>query len=90
MHAQAPGTLFTSDWPLKDGSKAYTIVNRAEARMNYTGPAILVGSDDRDNSGLHFYDLYHGVEVVPQGGAIHLSVEAAGFGAVLASEGNPS
>lgn len=70
--------------------------------MNYTGPAILVSSDNLDNdaacplppcapnASLRYYDLYHGVEVLPQGGAVHLSVEAAGFGAVLATTATPT
>merc|ERR1719272_604935 len=39
---------------------------------------------------LHYYDLYHGVEVFPQDGAIHLNVEARGYGAILATTATPT
>ena len=84
----APNKLFSSDWPMADGSAAYTIVNRQAPSANYSGPAILV-SEEAD-AALHYYDLYHGVEVVPQGGALHLAVEAAGYGAVLATTATPA
>lgn len=94
----APGKLFASLWPLKDGTAAWTIVNRDAAASNHTGPAVSTrtlpkgyATHDARGAPLHFYDLYHGVEVKPDGaGAISVSVEAGGFGAVLATAATPS
>ncbi len=75
--------VFASRWPL--GSETvFTIVNRNE--YNLTGPQLELPY----NPGLHYYDLWHGTELIPshQGGSVTLSfdMEGNGFGAVLVTQ----
>jgi formylglycine-generating enzyme required for sulfatase activity len=78
--------IFSSRWPLGDQT-VWTIVNRNEYDVN--GPQMSVPS----KAGVHYFDLYHGVELQPghENGHDVLSfpVEAHGFGAVLATSGEP-
>ena len=79
--------VFASRWPLADDT-VWTIVNRNEydaREEQMTVPA---------ESGVHYYDLYHGVELTPaiRGANATLSfpIEAHGFGAILATHSAPS
>ncbi len=79
--------IYTSRWPLGDET-VWTIVNRNE--YDVEGPQIELARAD----GMHYYDLYHGVELTPaktQAGRTLLSfgIEAHGFGALLASRTTP-
>lgn len=79
--------VYASRWPSGDQT-VWTIVNRNE--YNVEGPQIELAATD----GMHYYDLYHGVELTPaknQAGRIELSfpIEAHGFGALLASHSSP-
>ena len=74
--------VYSSRWPL--GSQTvWTIVNRNS--YNIDGPQIDLPAEP----GMHYYDLYHGVELKPviDGRQITLSfaIEANGFGAILAT-----
>ena len=90
----APNTLFASTWPLGGGggggssgggsSCAWTIVNR-DAKNGHTGPAINLTADETASSGWNYYDLWYGEKLKPPSATIPLSLEAAGFGAVLAT-----
>ncbi|MGB8913538.1 MAG: SUMF1/EgtB/PvdO family nonheme iron enzyme [Candidatus Sulfotelmatobacter sp.] len=68
-------------------STLWTIVNRNE--YDVAGPELRVPF----HAGIHFYDLWHGVELKPalRGGEAILSfeIEGRGFGAVLAAEEDP-
>jgi formylglycine-generating enzyme required for sulfatase activity/nucleotide-binding universal stress UspA family protein len=79
--------LYASRWPL-DTKTVWTIVNRNE--YNVDGPQLSVPYEP----GTRYFDLYHGVELsgVREGGTVSLSflVEAHGFGAVLALQGEPA
>jgi formylglycine-generating enzyme required for sulfatase activity len=73
--------VFASRWPLGDET-LWTIVNRNE--YDVADAQMEVPAD------LHYYDLYHGVELKPKArGAerivLSFTIEANGFGAVLAS-----
>jgi iron(II)-dependent oxidoreductase len=74
---------FASKWPGQTES-LWTIVNRNEFEMS--GPEIEVAW----KPGIHYYDLWHGVEVMPEvhGSAATLSfpLSAQGYGAILATE----
>lgn len=76
--------VFSSRWPF-DGKTLWTIVNRTE--YDESGPEMSVPAEP----GVHYYDLYHGVELTPrqEGNEEVLSfpIEAHGFGAVLAIHG---
>ena len=79
--------VYASRWPQGEQT-VWTIVNRNE--YNVEGPQIELAPVE----GMHYYDLYHGVEVTPaknQAGRIELSIgiEAHGFGALLASRTPP-
>jgi iron(II)-dependent oxidoreductase len=78
--------VFASRWPLGDQT-LWTIVNRNE--YDVAGAQMEVEGD------LHYYDIYHGVELKPEGRGVErkvlsFSIEANGFGAVLASSSVPS
>jgi gamma-glutamyl hercynylcysteine S-oxide synthase len=80
--------IFASRWPLRD-ENLWTIVNRNE--YDVSGPQVELAAVD----GLHYYDLYHGVELTPErheGGRVILSfpIEAHGYCAVLASRARPN
>jgi gamma-glutamyl hercynylcysteine S-oxide synthase len=79
--------VFASRWPL-DTQTVWTIVNRN---------AYATGGRQMDvalTPGMRYFDLYHGVEIKPDtnGSSISLSfaLEAHGYGAILATPGEPS
>ena len=72
--------VFASRFP-KDGRTVWTLVNRTA--YNIDGPQIRVAA----GGGLHYFDLWHGVELTPQNGALSVAIEGLGFGAVLAQSG---
>ncbi|HKK47340.1 MAG TPA: SUMF1/EgtB/PvdO family nonheme iron enzyme [Balneolaceae bacterium] len=78
--------VFASKWPLHDQT-VWTIVNRNPYNIN--GQQMKLPY----KKGMHYYDLYHGVELTPQrdGDQVILSfeMEEKGFGALLASETPP-
>jgi iron(II)-dependent oxidoreductase len=79
--------IFASRWPLGKQT-VWTIVNRNEYDVD--GSQMEVPADE----GVHYFDLYHGVELTPannQAGRNVLSfpIEAHGYGAVLASNSAP-
>lgn len=80
-----PG-IFASKFPAGDRT-LWTIVNRNE--YDVSGGQLRVPY----RAGIHFYDLWHGVELTPlvsSGGAtLSFSVEGLGFGAVLATTESP-
>ena len=79
--------VFASRWPL-NGQTVWTLINRNE--YNVSGPQLSVPFHE----GARYYDLYHGVELQGQreGDLLVLSfpLEAHGFGAVLADQGQPA
>ncbi len=79
--------VFASRWPLKNQT-VWTLVNRNE--YNVSGRQLSVPFRE----GAHYYDLYHGVELQGQheGDTLVLTfaIEARGFGAVLAVQGQPT
>jgi len=76
--------IFASRWPRGDKT-VWTIVNRNE--YDVSGRQMSVPAKD----GMHYYDLYHGVELKPDregdNDVLSFSIEAHGFGAVLATPG---
>ena len=79
--------VFASRWPLGQQT-VWTIVNRNE--YDVEGPQIELAPAD----GVRYFDLYHGVELTPaknQAGrtVLSFSMEAHGYGALLASPGTP-
>jgi formylglycine-generating enzyme required for sulfatase activity len=76
--------IFASRWPLGDKT-VWTIVNRNE--YDVSGRQMTFPAKD----GMHYYDLYHGVELKPDregsNDVLSFSIEAHGFGAVLATPG---
>ncbi|WP_374571561.1 formylglycine-generating enzyme family protein [Phenylobacterium sp.] len=78
--------VFASRWP-RAGAEVWTIVNRNEYGVD--GRQMKVAAAP----GRRFFDLYHGVELTPErdGQETWLSfpVEAHGYGAVLALDGEP-
>jgi formylglycine-generating enzyme required for sulfatase activity len=80
--------IFASRWPLSQQT-VWTIVNRNEYDVD--GPQIELPAE----AGLHYYDLYHGVELSPaqnQAGrnVLSFSIEAHGYAALLASPSLPN
>jgi iron(II)-dependent oxidoreductase len=75
--------VFASRWPLGEDT-AWTIVNRNE--YNVSGPQIELSAEE----GLHYFDLYHGVELTPEsrGSKIVLTFDLAekDYGAILATK----
>jgi iron(II)-dependent oxidoreductase len=78
--------VFASRWPLGDQT-VWTIVNRNE--YNVGGPQMEVPHKD----GMRYFDLYHGVELKPvmkgNDAFLEFDTEAHGFGAILATAGEP-
>jgi iron(II)-dependent oxidoreductase len=79
--------VFSSRWPLANDT-VWTIVNRNEydvREQQMTVPA---------ESGVHYYDLYHGIELTPavsgSNATLSFPIEAHGFGAILATHSAPS
>jgi formylglycine-generating enzyme required for sulfatase activity len=78
--------VYASRWPF-GGRTAWTIVNRNEYDVD--ARQMSVAAED----GARYFDLYHGTELKPviEGGraVLTLPLEAHGFGAVLATRGEP-
>ena len=79
--------IYASRWPI--GSETvWTIVNRTA--YDTSGPQMDVPAVP----GMRYFDLYHGVELQPEPNGTHttlsFSIEANGFGAILATLGEPS
>jgi iron(II)-dependent oxidoreductase len=74
--------IFASRFPGKSGT-LWTMVNRNE--YDVSGEQLRIPHSD----GVHYYDLWHGVELTPElaGGkaTLRFSIEGLGFGAVLAA-----
>jgi gamma-glutamyl hercynylcysteine S-oxide synthase len=79
--------VFASRWPLQDQT-LWTIVNRNEYDVD--GDQMEIPA----SPGMRYFDVYHGIELKPRGagGRLVLSfpIEAKGYGAVLATSGDPS
>ncbi len=75
--------VYASRWPLGDQT-LWTIVNRNE--YNAQGDQIEIATP----GDLHYYDVYHGVELTPQTRGsrrtLAFDIEAKGYGAILASK----
>ena len=75
--------VFASRWPNQDAT-LWTIVNRNHYPVG--GPQLLVPHEQ----GMHYYDLWSGVEIEPAvgegGDMLSFDIEADGFGAVLATD----
>jgi len=75
--------VFASRWPLAD-EVVWTIVNRND--YNIAGPQMELPVEE----GLHYFDLYHGVELTPErdGNKLRLvfPLDANDYGAVLATK----
>jgi len=79
--------VYASRWPV-GGEAVWTIVNRNEYDVD--GDQIEVAAKDN----LRYFDLYHGVELKPQTRptgrtVLAFSIEAKGYGAVLATNSAP-
>jgi formylglycine-generating enzyme required for sulfatase activity len=78
--------LYASRWPLADQT-IWTIVNRNEYDVNEDQMSISY------KRGIRYFDLYHGVELQPRivgdNAILSFSVEAHGYGAILAITGQP-
>jgi gamma-glutamyl hercynylcysteine S-oxide synthase len=79
--------VYASRWPLA-GETVWTIVNRNE--YDVEGDQMEVSS----KQGLRYFDLYHGVEVMPQARpdgrtVLAFSIEAKGYGAILSTNTGP-
>lgn len=78
--------VFASRWP-KDDETFWSIINRNEYNVN--GPQISIPWQEE----MRYYDLYHGVELKPEhmgrNALLNFSVEAHGYGAILASKKAP-
>ncbi|MDR3792164.1 MAG: SUMF1/EgtB/PvdO family nonheme iron enzyme, partial [Terracidiphilus sp.] len=79
--------VYASRWPL-DAETVWTVVNRNG--YNVAGRQMSVPF----TAGMRYFDLYHGVELKPeieqQSAILSFSLEADGYGAVLATSGEPS
>jgi len=78
--------VFASRWP-QGNQNVWTIVNRNE--YDVAGPQLSIPAKD----GVRYFDLYHGIELKPDregdNHVLSLQLEAHGFGAVLATTGEP-
>jgi formylglycine-generating enzyme required for sulfatase activity len=79
--------VYASRWPL-GGQVLWTIVNRNEYDVEGDQVEVPVAE------GVHYFDLYHGVELKPDsrpGGkaVLSFSIEAKGYGAILATNAPP-
>ncbi len=74
--------IFASRWPLGN-STLWTMVNRTQYDIEGRQLRVPV------QSGMHYFDLWHGVELTPEADEGHsflnFSIEAHGFGAILAT-----
>ena len=79
--------VYASRWPLAQQT-VWTIVNRAS--YDTSGEQITVPM----TPGMRYFDLYHGVELKPavngEDAVLSFSMEANGYGAILATPGEPS
>ena len=79
--------VYASRWPLGDQT-VWTIVNRTEYDID--GRQM----DLKTTPGMHYFDLYHGVELKPETdgplSVLSFNIEANGYGAILATPGDPS
>jgi formylglycine-generating enzyme required for sulfatase activity len=81
--------VYASRWPL-DQQTVWTIVNRNN--YDITGRQM----DVPISTGMRYFDLYHGVELKPdilaasQTAVLSFDLEANGYGAILATAGEPS
>ena len=78
--------VYASRWPLEDQT-VWTIVNRNE----YDVDGMQMTVPHRE--GMRYFDLYHGVELKPvkegKDDVLQFATEAHGYGAVLATAGEP-
>ena len=78
--------LYASLWPLADRT-VWTIVNRNEYDVDESQISV------PHKKGMRYFDLYHGVELQPRidgdNAILAFPVEAHGYGAVLATSGEP-
>ena len=78
--------VFASKWPLGERT-VWTIVNRNE--YDATGRQMMVPFEP----GMRYFDLYHGVELKPEQAGnqsvLSFAAEAHGYGAILATPGEP-
>jgi formylglycine-generating enzyme required for sulfatase activity len=79
--------VYASRWPVGDQA-VWTIVNRTAYEI--TGRQM----DVKTIPGMRYFDLYHGVELTPDTGGpvsvLSFNIEANGYGAILATPGEPS
>jgi formylglycine-generating enzyme required for sulfatase activity len=79
--------VYSSRWPLGQET-VWTIVNRNN--YNIAGPQM----DAPVTPGMRYFDLYHGTELKPetsgQSAVLSFDLEANGYGAILATPGEPS
>jgi gamma-glutamyl hercynylcysteine S-oxide synthase len=79
--------IFASRWP-RESSTLWTIVNRTQ--YDTEGRQLRV----HPQAGMRFFDLWHGVELTPESECdsqfLSFSVEAQGFGAILATMNSDS
>ena len=80
--------VYASRWPMGE-QEVWTIVNRNE--YDVEGNQMEVPTKE----GVHYFDLYHGVELKPQtmpGGkaVLSFSIEEKGYGAILATKTAPA
>jgi formylglycine-generating enzyme required for sulfatase activity len=78
--------VFASKWPLNNKA-VWTIVNRNE--YDVAGQQISIPY----TQGMRYFDLYHGVELMPERdgdqAVLSFPIEAHGYGALLATTGEP-
>ncbi len=79
--------VYASRWPLGQET-VWTIVNRTSYDIAGEQMNILL------EPGMRYFDLYHGVELKPvtngPSGVLSFSIEANGYGAILATSGEPT
>ncbi len=79
--------VYASRWPLNNET-VWTIVNRGAYDIG--GPQMEVPL----TPGMRYFDLYHGIELKPEAegknAVLSIDIEAAGYGAILATPGEPS
>ena len=78
--------IFASRWP-QGNSTLWTLVNRTQ--YDVEGRQLRVPA----RVGMHYFDLWHGMELTPEAGDgnmfLNFSIEAHGFGAILATSDQP-
>jgi formylglycine-generating enzyme required for sulfatase activity len=78
--------VFASRWPLAEKT-IWTIVNRNSYGVEGEQLSVPV------TPGLRYFDLYHGTELTPRenstSGLLSFALEAGGYGAIVASDGDP-